>query len=152
MARQLMRAPYPTITPSPSSRSTRRLTAVAERPTSAPISANVRLALCCSNATILRSTPSKGRVSCTWVPVDCVCVAPTLALGNISHMTVTAPPNAAPTGILLELDGASLSVGDTLEVSRGGRTVRLSEHAADAVCASRTLKEELIAREIPIYG
>ena len=34
----------------------------------------------------------------------------------------------------------------------GGRTVQLSERAARAVSASKQLKDELIAKEIPIYG
>jgi phenylalanine ammonia-lyase len=53
---------------------------------------------------------------------------------------------------LLELDGASLAVGDALDIARSERVVRLSKRAAEAVRASRALKEELIAREIPIYG
>ena len=53
---------------------------------------------------------------------------------------------------LLELDGATLTVRDALEVSCRGRTVRLSERAAEAVGASLRLKRELIAEEIPIYG
>jgi phenylalanine ammonia-lyase len=53
---------------------------------------------------------------------------------------------------VLELDGAGLTIGDALDVSRRGRTVRLSRRAADAVRASRELKQTLIAREIPIYG
>jgi histidine ammonia-lyase/phenylalanine ammonia-lyase len=53
---------------------------------------------------------------------------------------------------LLELDGASLTIADALDVSRRGRSVRLSDRAADAVRASRDLKQALIADEIPIYG
>ena len=53
---------------------------------------------------------------------------------------------------LLELHGATLTVRDALEVSCRGRTVRLSERAAEAVGASLRLKRELIAEEIPIYG
>jgi phenylalanine ammonia-lyase len=68
--------------------------------------------------------------------------------------------NVAMTGIsdlglqraLLELDGAGLTIADVLEVARRGRTVRLADHAADAVSNSRELKRELIDREIPIYG
>jgi phenylalanine ammonia-lyase len=52
----------------------------------------------------------------------------------------------------LELDGASLTVADALDVARRSRTVTLSPTAADAVCASRELKRELISKEIPIYG
>jgi phenylalanine ammonia-lyase len=68
-------------------------------------------------------------------------------------MTATAAPHdASATKTLLELDGASLTVEDALKVSRQSRTVRLADHAAEAVRASRRLKEELIDREIPIYG
>src|SRR6201985_4008944 len=67
-------------------------------------------------------------------------------------MTATAHPHHAAGRTMLDLDGSSLTISDALEVSRGTRTVRLSEHAAEAVRASRTLKLELIDREIPIYG
>jgi histidine ammonia-lyase len=53
---------------------------------------------------------------------------------------------------LLELDGASLTIRDALDVARGRRDVRLSAAAADGVRASRALKQELIDQEIPIYG
>ena len=53
---------------------------------------------------------------------------------------------------MLELDGASLTIRDALEVSRRDRAVRLSERAARAVSASKRLRDELIAKEIPIYG
>ena len=53
---------------------------------------------------------------------------------------------------LLELDGSSLTIADALDVARRGRTVRLADHAADAVSDSRELKRSLIDREIPIYG
>jgi phenylalanine ammonia-lyase len=52
----------------------------------------------------------------------------------------------------LELDGAHLTIEAALEVGHGGRTVRLAEHAAGAVRASRHLKQTLIDEEIPIYG
>jgi phenylalanine ammonia-lyase len=67
-------------------------------------------------------------------------------------MTATASPHEVTTQTPLELDGTGLTIEDALEVSRGGRTVRLSERAADAVRASRGLKDDLMAREIPIYG
>ena len=68
-------------------------------------------------------------------------------------MAVTTPTTPGRSGrTALELDGASLRVRDVLEVSRRGRTVRLSERAARAVSASKQLKDELIAKEIPIYG
>src|SRR6185312_7273101 len=67
-------------------------------------------------------------------------------------MTAIAHPHHAASRTALDLDGATLTISDALEVSRGGRTVRLSEHAAEAVRSSCSLKHELIAREIPIYG
>jgi phenylalanine ammonia-lyase len=53
---------------------------------------------------------------------------------------------------LLELDGASLRIGDALDVAQREREVRLSEHAVQAVRECRELKQALIAQEIPIYG
>jgi phenylalanine ammonia-lyase len=79
-------------------------------------------------------------------------VASSLSLGNIPHVAATALPADLRSRTLLELDGASLSIRDALEVSRGHRNVSLSERAAQSVRASRALKEELIEREIPIYG
>jgi phenylalanine ammonia-lyase len=67
-------------------------------------------------------------------------------------MSATALSHEVSSRTLLELDGTSLTIQDALDVSRRERVVRLSEHAAEAVHASRALKEELIAREIPIYG
>ena len=67
-------------------------------------------------------------------------------------MTATALPHEFTGEALLEIDDASLTIRDALEVSRAGRTVRLADHAAEAVRASRSLKHELIEREIPIYG
>jgi len=68
-------------------------------------------------------------------------------------MTATALPFSERTSQpLLELDGASLTIGDALDVARGHRSVSLSGRAAEAVRASRSLKHELIDREIPIYG
>ena len=67
-------------------------------------------------------------------------------------MTATALPHEVTSQTLLELDGASLTIRDALEVARGNRSVRLSEHAVEAVRASCSLKHDLIAQEIPIYG
>src|SRR5438046_1930353 len=108
------------------------------------MSAKVRLELSCNKATILRSMRSKGRLSCTLMPIDCVLVAPSLSPRNIPYMTATALPHEFAGQAQLELDGASLTVRDALEVSRRHRTVRLSERAAEAVRASRRLKRELI--------
>jgi len=67
-------------------------------------------------------------------------------------MAVTALSNDRVRRTLLELDGASLTIADALDVAHGRRTVRLSDRAADAIRASRALKQELIEQEIPIYG
>src|ERR1700749_1335824 len=67
-------------------------------------------------------------------------------------MTATAHPPTATSRTMLDLDGASLTIADALDVARGTRTVCVSDHAAEAVRASRNLKHELIDREIPIYG
>jgi phenylalanine ammonia-lyase len=65
---------------------------------------------------------------------------------------IASSPHEVSPRTLLELDGTGLTIEDALDVSRRDRTVRLSEDAVDAVRASRVLKEDLIAREIPIYG
>ncbi len=67
-------------------------------------------------------------------------------------MTVTARSDERVGGSLLELDGATLTVADALEVARRRRSVRLADRAAEAVRACRELKVSLIAEEIPIYG
>jgi histidine ammonia-lyase/phenylalanine ammonia-lyase len=67
-------------------------------------------------------------------------------------MTATALPYPATDRALLHLDGASLTIEDALDVSRGQRTVAVSDRAVGAVQASRDLKHRLIASEIPIYG
>jgi histidine ammonia-lyase/phenylalanine ammonia-lyase len=67
-------------------------------------------------------------------------------------VTATARSDEREHRAALELDGAHLTIRDTLEVARAGRTVMLSAHAADAVRASRELKQTLIEEMIPIYG
>jgi phenylalanine ammonia-lyase len=67
-------------------------------------------------------------------------------------MTATVSSQATTSPTPLELDGATLTIADALEVSRGDRVVTLSERAAQAVRASRGLKHELMDQEIPIYG
>jgi phenylalanine ammonia-lyase len=67
-------------------------------------------------------------------------------------VSVTVASDKAADRALLELNGATLTIRDALDVSRRGRTVTLSETAADAVRASRELKQSLILRETPIYG
>ena len=53
---------------------------------------------------------------------------------------------------VLEIDGASLTIEDALEVAAQGRVVRLSAEAARAVRESRDLKLRLIAAGVPLYG
>jgi histidine ammonia-lyase/phenylalanine ammonia-lyase len=67
-------------------------------------------------------------------------------------VTVTAASDNRLDRAILELDGSSLTIGDALDVARGRRTVRLADHAAEAVRACRELKMSLIAEEMPIYG
>src|SRR5690349_4258922 len=52
----------------------------------------------------------------------------------------------------LELDGNSLHIDDLVRVARHGEHVALAKHATERILASKALKEDLIAREIPIYG
>jgi phenylalanine ammonia-lyase len=57
-----------------------------------------------------------------------------------------------PTGVHLDLDGRSLTIDEAVKfASRGGRAV-LSVDAERRVQTTRALKQDLIAREIPIYG
>ncbi len=67
-------------------------------------------------------------------------------------MAVTGVSELGLDRAVLELDGCSLTIADAIDVSRSSRTVRLSDRAAEAVRASRELKQALIADEIPIYG
>jgi histidine ammonia-lyase/phenylalanine ammonia-lyase len=67
-------------------------------------------------------------------------------------VTVTAVSGERLHRTSLELDGASLTIGDALDVAHRARTVSLSSSAAEAVRASRSLKQSLMAHEIPIYG
>jgi histidine ammonia-lyase/phenylalanine ammonia-lyase len=54
--------------------------------------------------------------------------------------------------VVLELDGAALSIDDALDVSRRRREVRLAGKAVEAIRAGCELKRTLIGEEIPIYG
>src|SRR3954447_22423689 len=56
------------------------------------------------------------------------------------------------TGVHLDLDGGSLTIADAVRLARHGGTATLSTAAARRGEAARTLKHDLIAREIPIYG
>ena len=67
-------------------------------------------------------------------------------------MTVTAGSQERADLAVLELDGATLTIADALDVARRGRTVRLADSAAETVRACRELKVALISEEIPIYG
>jgi phenylalanine ammonia-lyase len=67
-------------------------------------------------------------------------------------VTVTRLSDERVHRTLLELDGASLTIQDALDVSRRGRAVGLTDRAAEAVRACRELKRALIDEQIPIYG
>jgi phenylalanine ammonia-lyase len=56
------------------------------------------------------------------------------------------------TGVHLDLDGASLTIADAVSLARHGGRCTLSPEAALRVQSTRALKDDLIAREIPIYG
>jgi histidine ammonia-lyase/phenylalanine ammonia-lyase len=67
-------------------------------------------------------------------------------------MTVTTVSDHRTDQTLLELDGVTLTIHDVLDVSRRRRHIKLSPRAEGAMRASRTLKQTLINKEIPIYG
>src|SRR4051794_33376269 len=104
------------------------------------MSANVRFAFSRSNAMILRSTLSRGRVSCTKRPFHCVSIARTLALCDSRGVTVTAVSSERLPRTSLELDGTSLTIDDALGVAQRERFVGLAEHAARKVGECRELK------------
>ena len=56
------------------------------------------------------------------------------------------------TGVHVDLDGGSLTIADAVRLARHGGRATLSPDAARRVEATRALKHDLIAREIPIYG
>src|SRR3954452_21816660 len=56
------------------------------------------------------------------------------------------------TGIHLDLDGNHLTIDDAVSLARHGGRCALSPQATQRVQATRALKHDLIAREIPIYG
>jgi histidine ammonia-lyase/phenylalanine ammonia-lyase len=56
------------------------------------------------------------------------------------------------TDLELELNGGSLTIDDVVRVARGGERAQLSPAAASRIEASRALRNELLAREVPIYG
>jgi histidine ammonia-lyase/phenylalanine ammonia-lyase len=57
-----------------------------------------------------------------------------------------------PTGVHVDLDGRSLTIGEAVRFARGGGRAVLAPEAARRVEQTRALKQDLIAREIPIYG
>ena len=57
-----------------------------------------------------------------------------------------------PTGVHVDLDGRSLTIDEAVRFARGGGRAVLSPEAARRVEQTRALKQDLIAREIPIYG
>ena len=67
-------------------------------------------------------------------------------------MTVTTVSDHHTDQTLLELDGVTLTIRDVLDVSRRRRDVKLSPRAESDMRASRSLKQTLIDKEIPIYG
>jgi phenylalanine ammonia-lyase len=56
------------------------------------------------------------------------------------------------TGVHLDLDGRALTIDDAVRLARHGGHCALAPDAARRIEASRALKCDLIAREIPIYG
>src|SRR5919198_228549 len=56
------------------------------------------------------------------------------------------------TGVRLDLDGGSLTIGDAVRVARAGGRCALAPDAARRVERTCALKHDLIAREIPVYG
>src|SRR4051794_31171802 len=56
------------------------------------------------------------------------------------------------TGVHVDLDGGSLTIAEAVRFARQGGRATLSTEAARRVEATRALKHDLIAREIPIYG
>src|SRR3954463_10435768 len=56
------------------------------------------------------------------------------------------------TGVHLDLDGGSLTLDEAVRLARHGGQCALAPHAARRIEATRELKRDLIAREIPIYG
>jgi histidine ammonia-lyase/phenylalanine ammonia-lyase len=57
-----------------------------------------------------------------------------------------------PTGVHIDLTGRSLTIDEAVKFARGGGRAVLSAEAARRVEETRALKQDLIAREIPIYG
>src|ERR1700752_445157 len=58
----------------------------------------------------------------------------------------------ANAGVHLDLDGTHLTIEEAVSLARHGGRCTLSPEAARRVQETRALKQDLIAREIPIYG
>ncbi|HEY7629370.1 MAG TPA: aromatic amino acid ammonia-lyase [Thermoleophilaceae bacterium] len=56
------------------------------------------------------------------------------------------------TELQLEIDGGSLTIEDLVAVARGGVFAGLAHDAIGRIEAARDLKQDLIDREVPIYG
>src|SRR5215210_7569043 len=56
------------------------------------------------------------------------------------------------TDLPLELDGRSLTIEDVVAFACGDAKCALSAESAEKIEATRSLKQDLISREIPIYG
>src|SRR3954466_7834101 len=56
------------------------------------------------------------------------------------------------TGVHIDLDGGSLTIADAVRLARHGGRATPTTEAVRRVDAARALKQDLIAREIPIYG
>src|SRR3954447_9985334 len=57
-----------------------------------------------------------------------------------------------PTGVHIDLSGQSLTIDEAVRFAREGGRAVLSSEATRRVNEARALKQDLIAREIPIYG
>src|SRR3954469_2334808 len=55
------------------------------------------------------------------------------------------------TGVHLDLDGGSLTIAEAARLARHGGRVTLAPDAAQRVAATRELKRDPIARQIPLY-
>src|SRR3954466_9719446 len=56
------------------------------------------------------------------------------------------------TGVHVDATGGSLTIADSVRLARYGGRAALSSAAVRRVEAARALKQDLVAREIPIYG
>ena len=148
------RAPYPTITPSLSRRSTRRLTAVAESPTSAPMSREraLRVFLQQRNDFAVNAVERSAELHETTGRVRLSCVQ-AINLGILSLVAVTGFSELGVEQAPLELDGVHPDARRRARRGASRPRVGLADRAGrrdprEPRRSSRTL----IAQEIPIYG